>query len=70
MQVNGPLPRRGGEQTRVPGRKPLSTGWKTGTVPYNIITGENSPPQVGIEPSPCNFGDKFAWSGSERTGSV
>ena len=52
---------RVGEQTGVPAEKTLRQPVRK-SVPHNIIRGENSLPQPGIEPSPSNIGDKFAWS--------
>ena len=51
-------------QPEYPGRKTPTTSPKIDI----IIRGENSPPQQGIEPSPSNIGDEFAWS-QRRDGS-
>ena len=51
LQVNGFLPKRWGRKPEYPEKAPDNQ-------PENryhiIIRGENSPPQPGIEPSPCN----------------
>ena len=66
VQVNGPLPKRGGGgQTGVPGEKPQDNQ------PENryhiIIRGKNAPPQTGIEPAPSDIDDQLA--SSEHAGS-
>ena len=79
VQVNGPLPKRGGGANRSTRRTPptppppplLPPPPPPDNQPENrydiIIRGEDSPHQPGIEPSsPSNAGDKFAWS--ERAG--
>ena len=65
VQVNEPR-RGGGEQTGVPGEKTPTTNPRIGTT-YLSLEVKTHRPKPGIEPSPSNFGDKFAWS--ERAGS-